>query len=513
VRRSLLVAIGTLAFLALSAAMALVVLTTSLRHSTDDLKATFQSVNLTRELELALLTHGRLGDGDAVVRAGLEAELWRTFDAARKSIGTTQEAALLAEAQEKIAQYLRRAAASASMDAPGPGAGVELAAAFASLENLVQSNVAQARQAQARAARWDRIADLLGYSISALLVLGVLIVVVWLRTSVLQPLLRLRAAIRDFASGDRSVRAAEAGPVELREVAEQFNTMASALARQQEAWLAFIGGVAHDVRNPLAAMSAATSTLAAPDRPLPPEPRVRNTAALLRRQIERLDRMVGDLLDAARIEAGHLELRVEPRDARDVARETFELFRSSSPRHELVLVLPDDPVPVCCDPLRMEQVLNNLVSNAIKYSPRGGRVEIAVERAERDAVFRVSDGGVGIAPEDMEGIFEPFRRARVARENAPGVGLGLSVARRIAEGHGGRIEIESRLGVGTMVRARIPLLASEPDALPTGGACPPARASGQEKHPPSPPTPNAASAGAPASPAQVDFPITEGAPS
>jgi len=177
---------------------------------------------------------------------------------------------------------------------------------------------------------------------------------------------------------------------------------------------------------------------------------------VVKRQVHGLDRMIGDLLDTSRIEAGQLELRVKDCDLRAIAQASFDLFNSGSSEYQLKLSLPDDPVHVHCDPLRIEQVINNLLSNAIKYSPRGGRIEVALKRANDQALIWVSDEGVGIAREDLPYIFEPFRRTAASREEVPGVGLGLSVAQRIVRAHGGAIHVESQTGRGSTFRVHLP---------------------------------------------------------
>jgi signal transduction histidine kinase len=101
-------------------------------------------------------------------------------------------------------------------------------------------------------------------------------------------------------------------------------------------------------------------------------------------------------------------------------------------------------------------VLNNLLSNAIKYSPRGGVVRVELTTAPDAAWVAVTDSGIGIPAEELESIFEPFRRSSTTRDAIPGVGLGLAVGRRIIEAHGGHIEVQSQLGVGTTFRVRLP---------------------------------------------------------
>lgn len=236
---------------------------------------------------------------------------------------------------------------------------------------------------------------------------------------------------------------------------ERARELTTSLEQQRLRQLAFVAGVVHDLRNPLASlkMAAALTDKAYADRS---DERFRKATDMARRQVVQMTRMVGDMLDAARIEAGQLELRLEERDARELVREVVEVFQPSS-SHHLRVTLPDVAVPTRCDPMRIEQVLNNLVSNAIKYSPEGSEVDVTVTEEGDDVVLAVTDRGIGIAPEEVQFLFEPFHRARVARETAPGVGLGLSVAKRIVEAHQGRVDVTSSVGRGTTVRVRLPL--------------------------------------------------------
>jgi signal transduction histidine kinase len=182
----------------------------------------------------------------------------------------------------------------------------------------------------------------------------------------------------------------------------------------------------------------------------------------VRRQITRLDRLVEDLVDATRIQAGHLDLQLAEHDLRPIAREAYELFRGTSPLHTLVFEGGATPLVVRCDALRIEQALNNLVSNAIKYSPEGGEVRVEV-RCERDgAVIAVADRGIGIAPEELDRVWEPYQRGPAASGIAPGVGLGLAVTKRIIEAHGGGISVVSARGVGSTFSIHLPLATVQP---------------------------------------------------
>ncbi len=243
---------------------------------------------------------------------------------------------------------------------------------------------------------------------------------------------------------------------------ERARELATSLEQQRQRQLAFVAGVVHDLRNPLASMkmAAALADKAYADRA---DERFHKAAQMTRRQVVQMTRMVGDMLDAARIEAGQLELRLEERDARELARDVVEVFQPNG-SHQLRLTLPERAVPTRCDPMRIEQVLNNLVSNAIKYSPEGSEVDVTVSEQDGEVVLAVVDRGIGIAPEEVQFLFEPFHRARVARETAPGVGLGLSVAKRIVEAHCGRIDVVSGVGRGTTFRVRLPRGGPAPSA-------------------------------------------------
>lgn len=387
---------------------------------------------------------------------------------------TPEERALVRDIRRKVDAYLfaRQQAQDATPVRRDRMVLPQLNAARTALEQLVEFNVEEARAAQAQANRWDRLAILGGTTLAVLLLVGMAAVLFWLRRFVLRPVMQVSRALRHFGSGSRRIQAPETGPTELRDMARTFNEMAASLARQQEDQLTFLAGVAHDLRNPLSALKMSTALVDPSRSEISPE-RLQKMLALVRRQVARLDRMVGDLLDASRIEAGQLELQLEERDARELARAVVELYQSTGPSHELSLSLPETPVPLRCDGARIEQVLNNLVSNALKYSPAGSRVEVTVAQLGEDVLLSVADQGIGISAEEQHSLFAPFRRAKGARSQAPGVGLGLSVTRRIAEAHGGTIEVDSQPGRGSVFRVRLPRMYAAPRVTDTRTPPPP----------------------------------------
>lgn len=454
-RSTLIAAMSLLAGLILAFSISLVTMGNYLRHVADDFERGTDSIRLIQEIELDLLSHSRAVDPAA--RASLEADVRRGLKTASQFVDSPEEQHELARASEAVREHLLSTGAFA-LELPGSPAGEAptLTPALDALRDLANENVNQARDVLTTATRWDKRADLLATGLSIAVVAFVGALVAWLRFSAFQPIFAIERAMQRFARGEADARAPERGSIELQTIARSFNGLAEELSRRQRDQLAFLAGVAHDLRNPVSVLKMA-GALIPPNQPLPCEDRVRQALTRVERQVLRLDRMIGDFLDAARIQSGVLELRVVECDAREIAGNVFELFHAVSPQHEISIALPEQPLPLRCDPMRVEQVLNNLVSNAIKYSPQGGNVTLRLDRDAESALFSVSDEGIGISLEDIERLFVPFRRSSATSAWIPGVGLGLSVAKRITEAHGGGIEVESTPGRGSTFQVRLPL--------------------------------------------------------
>jgi two-component system, OmpR family, sensor histidine kinase MtrB len=460
-RAILVTAMLVIGLSAVGAALSLVVIAAYMHQAIAEVTAATESVHAAEEMEVDLLVHDRVTEPFA--RAKLEGQLRGGLLEIRQYVDLLEEEQLFSELSQQLEIYLtahdRASQTGLTHDQIIKQTSAELEAAFLAIEDLVHHNVEQARATAARAALWDRNATYFGVAIGVLLVLVVGAVLLWLRRFAFRWVLELEQAMRQFASGNKTARAPVRGPSELREIASGFNDMVGSLERQHDNQLAFLAGIVHDLRNPLSVLKL-SGALASPERPAP-SPEIAGKALLrVKRQAERLERMLEDLLDSVRIEAGHLELRCNERDLREIASDVVEMFRDSSPDHTLDLDLPGAPVKMSCDSLRIEQVITNLVSNAIKYSPQGSAVKVSLTHSDGRAVLEVSDTGVGIATADLAHIFEPFRRAGASRHQVPGAGLGLFVVRRIAEAHGGKVEVESSPGVGTTFRVQLPLAAA-----------------------------------------------------
>jgi signal transduction histidine kinase/ActR/RegA family two-component response regulator len=224
--------------------------------------------------------------------------------------------------------------------------------------------------------------------------------------------------------------------------------------RTRDQFLAMLG---HELRNPLAAIHTATELLlrcpSEPERP----------ASVIARQTRKLARMVDDLLEVSRVESGKIALQRTVVDLRAIVERSADAMEARAERAGLCLeaVLSPEPVPVDGDPVRLEQIAGNLLGNAVKYTPAGGLVTIAAERAGGAAVLRVTDTGVGIAPELLDLIFEPFAQAVTTLDRSQGgLGLGLALVRGLVGLHGGTVRARSEgPGRGTELEVRLPLAA------------------------------------------------------
>ncbi|GAA4369788.1 sensor histidine kinase [Nocardioides caricicola] len=217
----------------------------------------------------------------------------------------------------------------------------------------------------------------------------------------------------------------------------------------------FIALVSHELRTPLTSIVGYTQLLE-DDAEL--SDLARRQVAAVQRNAERLRRLVADLLDVAQYDAGAVGFARDPIDLVAVVRDTVEAVERTAEEAGVAMsaALPETMV-VVGDGQRIAQVVDNLVSNAVKYTLSGGAVQVRLAADDGQAVLEVADTGLGIHPSDVAQLFNRFFRSREAESRAiAGAGLGLSIAKDIVEGHGGRIEVESELGQGSVFRVRLP---------------------------------------------------------
>jgi two-component system OmpR family sensor kinase len=265
----------------------------------------------------------------------------------------------------------------------------------------------------------------------------------------------LESAAERLGAGDLSARAPDAGADEVARVARAFNVMAAELATRDEALRTsdrlrrqMVADVSHELKTPLTSMRGYVETLRLPDIALSPMQRAEYLDTI-EHETRRLERIVQDLLDIARLENGVVAF-----ERRYFA--TEQLFAHVEQRHraaasgrdiEIVASVDASADQLFGDPYRLEQVVENLVANAIRHAPDGGRIELRADSVDDTAVIAVTDNGPGIAPEHIEHIFDRFYKVDAARASGTsGSGLGLSIASAIVAWHGGTIRVESRPG-------------------------------------------------------------------
>jgi len=217
----------------------------------------------------------------------------------------------------------------------------------------------------------------------------------------------------------------------------------------------FISVISHELKTPVALIKGYVGTLRREDANWDREV-VKDSLAVIEEESDRLTGLIENLLDASRLQAGGLSISQSDVAMNMLTRRIAERFQTQSSIHKIGVDFPDDFPIVMGDETRLEQVLANLVSNAIKYSPQGGEIQISGQVRPGQVIVCVSDQGPGVAPEDIPHIFDRFYRSSIAKRTTKGAGLGLYLARAVVEAHGGRIWIDPRPGKGARICFSIP---------------------------------------------------------
>jgi signal transduction histidine kinase len=254
----------------------------------------------------------------------------------------------------------------------------------------------------------------------------------------------LRASSAAFASGDLETRAPESGPAELADLARSLNTMAENLSRLFDARRELVAWASHDLRTPIAALQAMLE--AVEDGLDPPE----HYLPAMQDQVRTLARLVDDLFELARIDAGALTLELREAEVATLVASCVRGFEAEANARGVRLeARVANGMTARCEPEKVERVLYNLITNALRHTPSDGSVAVLVERGAGEVQVCVQDSGDGIDPEHARQMFERFWRGDP--QATAGSGLGLAIARSLVEAHGGRIWAEPRPEGGTRV--------------------------------------------------------------
>ena len=285
-----------------------------------------------------------------------------------------------------------------------------------------------------------------------LLIIVALVVLGRTFRSLTRPVGDLIEATGRLEAGSYGTRVAERGPRDMRSLARAFNAMAARLEANESQRKQLLADVTHELRTPLTVMQGNVEALL--DGVHPPD--TAHLAPLLE-ETKVLSRLIDDLRTLSLAESGALALHREPVDVGMIARDVVTAFSDQGRRGGVAIGSSvEGPMAIEADPLRVREVIVNLVANALRYAPAGGSVAIDARGTEGGVEVTVHDTGTGIAPDAVGGIFDRFSRAT----DSPGAGLGLAIAKGLVEAHGGTIRAESAPGQGTRIVFTLPAAGS-----------------------------------------------------
>ncbi len=295
-----------------------------------------------------------------------------------------------------------------------------------------------------------------GVAILVAMVLAILI-----SRSIAQPLQKMANVAQGIARGDYAQSAPESGPDEVRALGQALNTMKQQVQASQQGQRDFLANVSHELKTPLTSIQGFAQAML--DGAATTPEAIQRSATIIYTEADRMRRLVEGLLDLARMDAG---LRTLSRSAVDLRPLLLAVTDKLGPRAQekgvaLLAELPPTLPPMAGDADRLAQVFTNLVDNALKHTPAGGKVTVSAAATPGWVEVGVSDSGPGIPAEDLSRIFERFYQVDKSRARRAGVGLGLTISKEIVEAHGGSLRAESVVGVGSRFVARLPLVRPE----------------------------------------------------
>jgi signal transduction histidine kinase len=276
------------------------------------------------------------------------------------------------------------------------------------------------------------------------------------------PLRSLQETANRMGSGDLSARATFQRKDEIGDLAVQFNHMAdqlqesfSRLENERDTLRRFISDASHELRTPVTALKNFLTLINGPAADDPPAQSEFLSESL--KQVSRLEWITSNLLDLSRMDSGLLELDFAYHDLGTLVVESAAPYQTPAAEKEISIKIeePKSPISLNCDSNRLSMVLSNLINNAIKFTPPGGEIEIGFAQHDEAIQIWVKDTGIGIEPVELPHIFDRFYRGR--QHTRAGSGLGLAIAKGFVEAQGGSIQVESQIGLGTIIRMRFPV--------------------------------------------------------
>ncbi len=276
-----------------------------------------------------------------------------------------------------------------------------------------------------------------------------------LTRQITHPLHQLSEGVQQVSRGNLSYRVNIKSGDELGMLADSFNSMAADLEKGEKAREQIIADISHELRTPLTVIEGTVNGIM--DGVFKPD---QEHLRSILDQTALLTRLASDLRDLSLAESGQLKLNPEPADLLELADKIVSRYRIKADQNDIdISVVAEEQIPpVEFDALRIDQVISNLVTNAMRYTPAGGSIVVRLARQPANLVLSVTDTGLGISPQNLPHVFERFYRAENSRSRiSGGTGLGLAIVKQMVEAHGGRVWAESQPGTGSTFSFSLPL--------------------------------------------------------
>jgi signal transduction histidine kinase len=321
------------------------------------------------------------------------------------------------------------------------------------LENFGEQNQKQMKETIQASTRLDRLVDRWSQFLISFITIVVVIGSIILIRRIVQPTFALMRTAKRFGQGDFHTRTKAYRNDELGMLCRTFNDMADAICNLERDRQNFIATVAHDLKNPLVMIGASAHRL------IKKIPASDENLIWLNHIIERtgyLENLVHDLMDSVQIETGNLSLHLLEVELTSLVRNIHQMQSKLITTHRIVFE-GNEECRIKGDSRRLERVILNLISNAVKYSPQSSTVHVQVARHDSSAVIIVKDEGEGISPDEIQNLFQPFQRFSLGRNTIEGTGLGLFSIKKIVEGHNGKVQLFSEPENGTTVKIIFPV--------------------------------------------------------
>jgi signal transduction histidine kinase len=292
-------------------------------------------------------------------------------------------------------------------------------------------------------------------------ILVAMLLAVFVSRSIAQPLQKMATVAQGIAQGDYAKSAPESGPDEVRALGQALNSMKQQVQTSQQGQRDFLANVSHELKTPLTSIQGFAQALI--DGAAATPEAIQRSANIIYSEADRMRRLVESLLELARLDAGLQTLSRASLDLRALLLAVTDRFgpRAHEQGVALTTELPPALTGLSGDADRLAQVFTNLVDNALKHTPAGGKVTVSAVPSPAWVEVSVSDTGPGIPAEDLGRIFERFYQVDKSRARRTGVGLGLTISKEIVEAHGGSLRVESVVGLGSRFVVRLPLARPE----------------------------------------------------